>query len=111
MDVTVSKLGVVTYLTPQGALVRENLTEFESCIRVAESDGPANIVIDMENAGALDSKGLELLLDLNSRLNDSGGSLRLSGLNKDCRDILALTRLDKELVAIDKDENLRGAQS
>jgi anti-anti-sigma factor len=101
MEVTTTRLGVVTYLTPNGPIVEKNIADLERCLHEAESDGPANMVLNMEQVPIVDGCGLEFLLDLSARLKETGGSLRLTNPNSDCRDILILTRLNKDLVVCD----------
>jgi anti-anti-sigma factor len=109
MQVNMTKLGLVVYLTPSGALVEDNLHDLEKGFAQADTEGPVNMVLDMRDAPVLDSKGLEFLLDLSARLKDAGGSLRLSNVNATCRTILRITRLDGSVVLCDDfDEDLGG---
>jgi anti-anti-sigma factor len=104
-----TKLGPIVYLTPSGALVEDNLGDLEKGLAQTDTEGPVNLVLDMRDAPALDSKGLEFLLDLSARLKDAGGSLRLSNVNATCRTILRITRLDGPIVLCDDcDEDLGG---
>jgi anti-anti-sigma factor len=111
MEVAMTKLGVVTYLTPDGPIVEQNITDLERCLQEAESDGPGNMVLNMEHVAIVDGRGLEFLLELSARLKETGGSLRLTNPNDDCRDILTLTRLDKELVVSDVEDGSGVLQS
>jgi len=104
MEVTAIKLGVVTYLTPDGPIVDKNIADLERSLQEAETDGPSNMVLNMERVPVVDGRGLEFLVELSARLKETGGSLRLTNPNRDCRDILLLTRLDKELVVCDVEE-------
>ena len=98
MEVKTTRLGVVTYLSPDGPLAEGNFKALEESVRAVEAGGPVNIVLDLTHVPFLDSRGLEFLLDLSIKLKEAGGSLRLANANSTCRDILAITRLDQTIL-------------
>ncbi len=56
--------------------------------------GERKFVIDFSNTGYIDSSGLGVLVSLSRKIRDSGGELRLSGLNEDLHTLFELTKLD-----------------
>jgi anti-sigma B factor antagonist len=69
----------------------------EQCIQ----DGSRNIVIDCDSVEALDSAGLELLLDLQDRCEDGYGSVKLCNLDATMSTILYITRLKRRFECFD----------
>jgi anti-sigma B factor antagonist len=56
--------------------------------------GEQRFRLDFSRTGFVDSAGLGVLVSLHKRVGDRGGSLALTGLNDEFRNLLALTRLD-----------------
>ena len=54
----------------------------------------ADVVVDLEKAGFVDSEALELLLWMKQRCEDLFGRIKLVGLDENVRKILELTRLE-----------------
>lgn len=81
-------------VTVDGQLVVTNRQEFKQAILDAVEQGARLVVIDFSGAGYIDSSGLGALVSLSKRIRDSGGDLRLAGLNEDLRTLFDLTRLD-----------------
>lgn len=63
--------------------------------RVAEAirGNLGRVVLDLSTVPFVDSKGLEVLVELTEDLGQSGQSLRLCGVNKTVREVLDLTEL------------------
>ena len=55
------------------------------------SHGQPKIVIDLQRIPLIDSKGLELLVDISDHCQARGGSLHLAAPNALCSDILRIT--------------------
>jgi anti-anti-sigma factor len=60
-----------------------------------------NVIVDLDNAESIDSVGLETLLDVQDRLREVGGDLRMSTGNHINRKILEITRLDRQMDVFD----------
>ena len=56
--------------------------------------GERKFLIDFASTGYIDSSGLGALVSISKRIRESGGELRLSGLNEDLRSLFELTKLD-----------------
>jgi len=97
MQVRTNRMGVATYLAPDGALVAESLAALETAVTEARAHGASDIVVDLRLVPFIDSRGLERLLDLAIDLRQRGGSLRLAYPDAICKDILAITGLDQTI--------------
>lgn len=86
--------GTSTIISIHGALVDEELTKLSDAIDECLSSGTPYIVLELSEVPFIDSAGLELLLDLVSRLGKLGGEIRLAALNEVCLEIFSATRMD-----------------
>jgi anti-sigma B factor antagonist len=98
MQVKTTKLGVATYLAPDGALIEENVRFLNESVESEREKGSVNLVIDLRSVPFLDSRGLEFLFDVGLNLRESGGSLRVVNANSICKDVFSVTRLDQTVV-------------
>ncbi len=94
LDITEEKKGAVTVLCAHGPLIQEDAARFRDRASVLFGRSHGRIVVDVSMVPFIDSNGLEVLLDLNDRLLESGQSLKLCGLNTTLREVLALTELN-----------------
>jgi len=94
MSFTVERAGPVTVVSVDGELTVGNRGELKETV-LAQLDGGARpFVFDFATTGYIDSSGLGVLVSLSKRIRESGGDLRLAGLNQDLRTLFELTRLD-----------------
>jgi anti-sigma B factor antagonist len=75
----------VTLVQVEGQLIVGNRQELKDLIQAA---------IDFSRTGYIDSSGLGALVSISKRVRESGGELRLAGLNEDLRSLFELTKLD-----------------
>lgn len=94
MSFTLERTDDVAIVTVDGQLVVTNRQEFKQAILDAVEQGARLVVVDFTSSGYIDSSGLGALVSLSRRLRESGGDLRLVGLNEDLRTLFELTRLD-----------------
>jgi anti-sigma B factor antagonist len=100
--------GVVVVVV-DGQLIVSNRHELKQKILDAVDGGARKVVIDFENTGYIDSSGLGALVSLAKKLRESGGELRLAGLNEDLRTLFELTKLDTLFqIAETADQALQG---
>jgi anti-anti-sigma factor len=100
MQVKVTRLGAGTYIAPDFALVEDKLAPLHESVTRARSEGVSELVILLDRVPVLDSKGLTYLVDLSNELRQLGGSLRLVATDL-CREILAVTRVDRTIAVFD----------
>jgi anti-anti-sigma factor len=83
--------GAVDILRGDSPLNVENVDRVAALLQECAGRGQPSVVLDLEKVPLVDSAGLELLLDYHERFQQLGGSLKLSGANPLCEDILSLT--------------------
>ena len=73
-------------------------------IREAVADGVRTVVINLEDATAIDSSGVSDLASGHMALSGTGGALKLCCLTKKLQDVFVITRLN-QLFDIKPNEN------
>lgn len=86
-----NKTGVKTYLTPDFALIGENIALLDKEIKECLETNEIRLVIDFESVPYIDSEGLEKLLEYYNQIRRTGGSLEIFNPNPLCNEILNLT--------------------
>ena len=104
-EITRSRVGVNTYLAPQGsladALTLERLQkEVETSIKNSENQ----LIIDLNNVPTLNSQVLELLLTWQDQLLPKGGALTLVNVNPVNLDVLKITELSNYINIVSRSE-------
>ncbi|MCP4407741.1 MAG: Flp pilus assembly complex ATPase component [Gammaproteobacteria bacterium] len=90
--VTHTRIGVMTYLAPKGALSEESyLTELQAAIGFCIEHREAQIVIDLAAVPKLDSAALEVMLDAQDQLVRLGGYLKVVQAQTLVREIFDIT--------------------
>ncbi len=80
-------------INPKASITYENCEELEAKFDESINHGKTEIIMDCKSVAYMDSEGLALLLRMHVNMKKKGGKLKLSGMNKVCRDILLATRL------------------
>jgi anti-sigma B factor antagonist len=84
----------VTIVRVEGQLIVGNRQELKALVQEALEAGNRKFLIDCTNTGYIDSSGLGALVTISKKVRESGGELRLAGLNDDLRSLFELTKLD-----------------
>jgi len=85
--------GAVTVVRPEGPLIGDDAEHFKQrCLAVVQ-DSLGRCVIDASGVTYVDSRGLEVLVDINDRMFQTGQALRLCGANETVRLAMELTGL------------------
>jgi anti-sigma B factor antagonist len=84
---------VVVAHTPQ-ELGADHADAFEAYLPTLER---RKVVLDLDNTEALDSLGLTALLNVQDKLREEGGDVKIATTNPTNRKILEITRLDQQL--------------
>src|ERR687889_1768474 len=77
-----------------GQLIVGNRHELKDLIQAALDSGERRLLVDFSRTGYIDSSGLGALVSISKRIRETGGELRLAGLNEDLRSLFELTKLD-----------------
>lgn len=86
--------GQVTVVRVEGQLIVGNRQELKALVQEALEAGQRRFLIDCTGTGYIDSSGLGALVTISKKVRESGGELRLAGLNEDLRSLFELTKLD-----------------
>ena len=84
----------VTIVRVEGQLIVGNRQELKALIQEALEGGHRKFLVDCTDTGYIDSSGLGALVTISKKVRESGGELRLAGLNDDLRSLFELTKLD-----------------
>jgi len=60
-----------------------------------------NVVLDLDATETIDSKGLTAMLNVQDKLRDAGGEVKIATTNLNNRKIFEITRLDQQLEVFD----------
>lgn len=97
MTLQVTDSGRFTLVAPNGALVDAELGPLQGELDACLAAGRVRLVLDLGGVPFIDSRGLELLLEVGRRAAAAGGRLRLANPNPICSEILSATRVANEL--------------
>jgi anti-sigma B factor antagonist len=93
MRINEKKQGAVAVIQADGPLVGEDAEQMGNIVSTAAGNNLGRVVIDMSAIPFVDSRGLEILLDLSEKVADAGRTLKLCATNKTVRQVLELTGL------------------
>lgn len=93
MEIAENRHGAVTVVKPVGPLVGPDGDRFKAHVADVIARSLGRFVVDASAIPLLDSRALEVLVELADGLSDSGQALRLCGANETVREILELTDL------------------
>lgn len=85
--------GAVIILKPEGPLVELDAGVVKQRLLQTLNATLGRFVVDMSAIPYVDSKGLEILVDVTEEMGRSGQALRMCGANKTVREVLELTDL------------------
>ena len=95
MTIKSQLVGTTTILHVQGTMTAAaGERGLREVIRQAVADGVRTVIVNMQDATAIDSSGVSDLASGHMFLANSGGSLKLCCLSRKLRDIFVVTRLD-----------------
>jgi anti-sigma B factor antagonist len=100
---TTSDQGIVI-VSVDGQLIVGNRQELKNLVHEALDRGGRKFVIDCTRTGYIDSSGLGALVSMSRKVRESGGELRIAGLNEDLRALFELTKLDTLFRILDTPE-------
>jgi len=84
----------VTVVRVEGQLIVGNRQELKALIQEALETGERKFLVDCSGTAYIDSSGLGALVTISKKVRESGGELRLAGLNSDLQSLFELTKLD-----------------
>lgn len=94
MSFAIRKQGDVCVVDVDGQLIVGNRQELKQKVLDELDRGERRFLVDFSQTGYIDSSGLGVLVSLSKKIRESGGDLRLAGLNEDLKTLFELTKLD-----------------
>jgi anti-anti-sigma factor len=95
MQLATETFGNVMVVHTPDELTADTASSFLQALEEPISHGQVNMVLEMDHSEVFDSEGLTALLDLQDRLAEKRGVLKISGLGDPGRKIFEVTRLDR----------------
>lgn len=96
-NTTVELFGDVIVAHTPDEVTGDSFGGFLDALSVPLAEGRSRVVLHMDRSDTFDSAGLEGVLDLNDRVREAGGGMKISGLGQTGRTVFNITRLDREL--------------
>ena len=93
MRIAEHQQGAVTVLIPKGPLGVQDAEQFMKLATDVMTRSLGRFVVDASGIPYLDSRGLEVLLDVTEALAESGKALKLCGVCDTVREVMQLTDL------------------
>ncbi len=95
MEVKRNRVGVVTFLTPDFALLGDEMQRMDQEVRNSLEKEELRLVIDLHHVPYIDSAGLEKLVRYSEQIRRRGGNIKLSNPNPLLNEILEVTRMTR----------------
>ena len=97
MNITAESYGHAVVLILKGELVGDTLTIFRREVdRQLKDREVIDVVLDLQAMSAMDSEAMEYLLDLQDRLAEKFGQVKIARVQPHIQKILEITRLTTE---------------
>jgi len=93
MDIQTQRQGAITILRPQGPLFGQDAEQVKAALIEASGASLGRVVLDLEAIPFVDSRGLEVLVEVTEEMSEGGQALKLCAANKTVREVLELTEL------------------
>lgn len=103
-EVIRNRIGVNTYLAPQGSLVdRINLDTFQQEVERCFQTNESQLIFDLIKVPSINSRVLELLVEWRDQLLPKGGTITLVNPNPVILDILDITGVNKYIKVLSRE--------
>ena len=93
MQIQTQRKGAVTIVSPEGPLLEADAEQIKRALLDTSAETLGRVVLDMEQIHFVDSRGLEVLVEVTEEMSESGQALKLCAANKTVREVLELTEL------------------
>jgi anti-sigma B factor antagonist len=91
MEIQQNNHGAVTVLKPIGPLCEEDADAVKTQTIEASARNLGRVVVDVSAVPYIDSRGLEVLVEVAEALSQGGQALKLCGANEVLREVVELT--------------------
>jgi anti-anti-sigma factor len=86
-----TKQGAIDVVFGSDPLNGDHVERLRALLESYVEDGQPHVVFDMQGVPLVDSRGLELLLEMHDQYKRLGGDLKLASVNSLCGEILKIT--------------------
>ncbi len=93
MEIREHHHGAVTVLRPMGPLTETDADELKTQMLEVSTKSLGRLVLDASDIPYVDSRGLEVLLEIADEISQTGQALKLCNENEVLREVLELTEL------------------
>jgi len=93
MEIDSQHKGAVAVLKPKGALTHNEADDFKNRLLESVAANLGRVVVDASAIPFIDSRGLEVFIEISEQLAQSGKALILCNTNETLREVLYLTDL------------------
>lgn len=91
MDILETREGAVTVLKPCGPLMQADAEQFKTQFADVLPKCLGRVIVDASAVAYVDSRGLEVLVEVADDMARSGQTLKLCGANETLREVMDLT--------------------
>lgn len=93
MDIDSQQVGAVMVLKPKGPLTGSEADNLKGRLLEAVVNNLGRVVVDATNIPFVDSRGLEVFVEVSDELAHGGRVLKLSNVSQTLREVLSVTDL------------------
>ena len=93
MEIQSQRQGAITIIRPQGPLLVADAEQLKTSLLETAGSSLGRVVLDLEAIPFVDSRGLEVLVEVTEEMSEGGQALKLCAANKTVREVLELTEL------------------
>ena len=101
MRFSFSQQGAVNVVQIEGAMTTCDLKPLAEALRSKSECGQPRLLMDLSADPTVDSATLEMLVETQETCRRRNGVLKLTGLNSLCREVLAVTGLERRFELFD----------
>ncbi|MFK8026606.1 MAG: ATPase, T2SS/T4P/T4SS family [Gammaproteobacteria bacterium] len=96
-EISQTKVGAYVYLTPKSSLIEDSVDDFKTIISQCIEQREFKIVVDLSTTTYINSLALEHILDTQDELAKQGGSIQLTNIKDNIKEILHITQLNNTI--------------
>lgn len=93
MKIQTQRQGAITVIRPDGAMIEADADQLKLVLVDHATANLGRVVLDMELVTFIDSRGLEVLVEVTEELQNSGQALKICSANKTLREVMELTEV------------------
>lgn len=91
MEIDRQQVGAVAVFKPRGPVTGSEAEELKGFLLEAVSSNLGRLVVDASDIAFVDSRGLEVLIEVSDELAHGGRVLKLSSVGETLREVLSIT--------------------